>query len=69
MEKEKEAEARLEETVNNLLQRLKKEKEKLGRELSKEYEKTKIYINKNPERGALIAFLGGIVIGMFIRRR
>lgn len=50
------------------IQNLKDEKDRLERELRKDYRTARRYVRSNPEQGIGISLLGGFVIGFIVSR-
>lgn len=46
-----------------LIGRLKKEREELQNEMNSEYREARRYVRSHPEEGVLFAFVGGIALG------
>jgi ElaB/YqjD/DUF883 family membrane-anchored ribosome-binding protein len=46
-----------------LIDRLKEEREELKGELNRDYREARRYVRSHPEEGVLIAFVGGIALG------
>lgn len=49
-----------------LIDRLKKEREDLQRELNDEYRDARRYVRSHPEEGVLIGFVGGVALGYLL---
>lgn len=58
----------LEKTYEDVLDRLKDEKERLEVELRHEYRNARRYVRANPERGVGMALLTGVVVGILLGR-
>lgn len=54
------------ETYEHLLEQLNDEKERIEKELKKEYRNARKYVRAHPEQGVGFAFLGGLVVGVLI---
>ncbi|AXJ01385.1 Membrane-anchored ribosome-binding protein, ElaB/YqjD/DUF883 family [Cyclonatronum proteinivorum] len=70
-------ENKVSETVNSVLDKtgydekikaLSDEKERLERELYKEYRNARRYVRTNPEQGVGFAVLGGVVLGFLVAK-
>lgn len=61
--KEKEA---LNDVYEDILYRLKEEREKLQDDIKNEYENAREYVKKNPETGVGIAAAGGFIAGVIL---
>ncbi|RNC80107.1 MAG: DUF883 family protein [Balneola sp.] len=59
---------RVEQTFDEVIDRLKDEKDRLEVELRHEYRNARRYVRANPERGLGIALAAGIVIGILLGR-
>lgn len=46
-----------------LIDRLKEEREELKGEINRDYREARRYVRSHPEEGVLIAFVGGIALG------
>lgn len=46
-----------------LINRLKEEREELQKELNKDYREARSYVRSHPEEGVLYAFVGGMALG------
>lgn len=46
-----------------LINRLKEEREELKGEINRDYREARRYVRSHPEEGVLIAFVGGIALG------
>lgn len=60
---------KLEEKISNydkLLERLKEERDQLEETVKNDYRDARRYVRSHPEEGVLIAFAGGIVLGILI---
>ena len=63
---EESKQARINESYEKLIKRLKKERDGLQNELNHEYREARRYVRENPEEGVLISFAGGIVLGYLL---
>ena len=59
---------RVEQKFDEVIDRLKDEKDRLEIELRHEYRNARRYVRANPERGLGIALAAGIVIGILLGR-
>jgi ElaB/YqjD/DUF883 family membrane-anchored ribosome-binding protein len=57
---------KLEATFTELIDKLRKEQEKLEYDLKHEYRNARRYVRSHPEQGVGIAFVSGIVIGVLL---
>lgn len=55
-------------TYDDLIDRLKDERDWLEREIRHEYRNARRYVRSNPERGVGIALLAGFVVGVLFGR-
>lgn len=63
--KEKEV---LNEAYNDILDKLKDERDKIQKEIRNEYKSAKKYVKKNPETGVGIAMAGGVLVGLVLSK-
>lgn len=62
-------EAELKEKISSyekLLDRLKKERQNVEKEISNDYRNARRYVRSHPEEGVLLSFVGGIALGILI---
>ena len=59
---------KVEKTYDDLIDRVKDERDWIERELRHEYRNARRYVRANPERGLGIALAAGIVIGILLGR-
>ncbi|MDZ7693454.1 MAG: hypothetical protein U5K69_20440 [Balneolaceae bacterium] len=62
-------EAELKEKISSyekLLDRLKKERQNVIKEISDDYRNARRYVRSHPEEGVLLSFVGGIALGILI---
>jgi ElaB/YqjD/DUF883 family membrane-anchored ribosome-binding protein len=63
IKKEKEA---LNEAYNDVIDRLKDERERITKEIRSEYKNARKYVKKNPETGLGVALAGGLLVGFVL---
>lgn len=51
-----------------LIDRLKEEREELQDELNRDYREARRYVRSHPEEGVLIAFFGGVTLGYILAK-
>jgi ElaB/YqjD/DUF883 family membrane-anchored ribosome-binding protein len=54
------------ETYEQLIEQLNDEKERIEKDLKKEYRNARKYVRAHPEQGVGFAFLGGLAAGILI---
>jgi ElaB/YqjD/DUF883 family membrane-anchored ribosome-binding protein len=59
---------KVEKTYDDLIDRLKDERDWLERELKHEYRNARRFVRANPEQGVGIALVAGVVIGVLLGR-
>ena len=53
-------------SYEKLLDRLKKERQHVEEELSRDYRNARRYVRSHPEEGVLMSFIGGVALGIII---
>ncbi len=56
------------ETYQNAINKLTNERDRLERELKKEYRSARSYVRSHPEQGVGVAFIGGLVAGFLVAK-
>lgn len=67
--KEKSEETKKKEAIRGyekLIDRLQEERQQVQKEMDREYKRARGYIRAHPEEGVLMAFAGGVVLGLLI---
>ena len=59
---------KVEKTYDDVIDRIKDERDWIERELRHEYRNARRYVRANPERGVGVALLAGLVIGILLGR-
>lgn len=49
-----------------LIDRLKEERQQVRKEMDREYKRARGYVRAHPEEGVLVAFAGGVVLGLLL---
>lgn len=65
IKKEKEA---LNDAYDDMLKKLKTEREKISKEIRSEYKNARRYVKKNPETGLGAALAGGLLVGFVLAK-
>lgn len=68
-EKSKKEESEKEATIKGyekLIDRLKEERQQVRKEMDREYKRARGYVRAHPEEGVLVAFAGGLVLGLLL---
>lgn len=55
-----------EESYDRLIDRLDRERKHITNELDKDYKEARRYVRSNPEEGVLMAFAGGLAVGLLL---
>jgi ElaB/YqjD/DUF883 family membrane-anchored ribosome-binding protein len=55
-------------TYENTINKLNAEKERLERDLRKEYRNARKYVRSHPEQGVLVSLIGGFVVGFIVSK-
>lgn len=63
--KESEKEAAIK-GYEKLIDRLKEERQQVRKEMDREYKRARGYVRAHPEEGVLVAFAGGVVLGLLL---
>jgi ElaB/YqjD/DUF883 family membrane-anchored ribosome-binding protein len=59
---------KVEKTYDDVIDRIKDERDWIERELRHEYRNARRYVRANPERGVGVALLAGLVLGIILGR-
>ncbi len=54
------------EGYEKLIDRLKEERKQVRKEMDREYKRARGYVRAHPEEGVVIAFAGGLVLGLLL---
>lgn len=65
IKKEKEA---LNEAYDDMLKKLKSERDKISKDIKSEYNNARRYVKKNPETGLGVALAGGLLVGFVLAK-
>lgn len=65
IKKEKEA---LNEAYNDVIHKLKDERDRITKDIRGEYKQARKYVKKNPETGLGIALAGGLLVGFVVAK-